>query len=224
MMTLTTPATASEPYAAEAPPVTTSMRAMSMEGTTLRSTAPPELVGTKRSELMSVRVRVPKKGFKPRRLANCAPMLKFPKPDVRRTGEIRVLRDLVDDVIDTGNPQVLDRAAVDRRNRCGRVEGTHCDVRTGDDDLLQGLGLCGRRGRGLLCGGAGIRTGLGICRIRGCRHTWPENASRNEDVPDHPVNPSAHKSPPNGRCTQCNNPARPWPWLLRQRCLNWSAA
>src|SRR5688572_1467127 len=71
---------ASEPYCAEAPPVTTSVRSTSIEGISVRSTAPPSVVGTTRRVSMSVSVRVPKNGFRPRRFASCAPTLKLPIP------------------------------------------------------------------------------------------------------------------------------------------------
>ena len=54
----TTPATASDPYTAEAPPVSTSTRSMSAVGMLLMSTEPPWVVGTARVPLMSTRVRL----------------------------------------------------------------------------------------------------------------------------------------------------------------------
>ncbi len=73
-MMLTTPEMAPEPYAAEAPPVTTSMRWMRFDGMKFRSTLSPCVVGMKRRESTSVSVRVPKNGFRPRKLASVDPM------------------------------------------------------------------------------------------------------------------------------------------------------
>src|SRR6478736_5828825 len=74
-MMLTTPAMASEPYAADAPPVTVSTRWIMIDGIRLRSTWPPSDVGMKRRVLTRVSVRVPKVGFRPRKLAYCEPAL-----------------------------------------------------------------------------------------------------------------------------------------------------
>jgi hypothetical protein len=57
-MRFTTPATASEPQAAEAPPVTTSTRSIMMVGMTFRSTRPVAVEGVKRSRSTSTRVRL----------------------------------------------------------------------------------------------------------------------------------------------------------------------
>src|SRR5690606_24597411 len=51
-MTLTAPATASEPYAADAPPVTTSSRSTRPLGTRFRSTVPSRVTGAKRRQLI----------------------------------------------------------------------------------------------------------------------------------------------------------------------------
>ena len=55
---LTTPATASAPYTAEAPPVTRSTRSSSDTGTLLVSTTPPSVAGTMRLPLNSTSVRL----------------------------------------------------------------------------------------------------------------------------------------------------------------------
>ncbi len=51
-----------------------------MEGTRVTSTPPPVVVGTTRWVSIRVRVRVPKKGFRPRRFTSWAPTLKLPRP------------------------------------------------------------------------------------------------------------------------------------------------
>ena len=56
-MKLTTPATASEPYTAEAPPVTTSTRLTSIWGSESTSTVPPWLDGATRRPSTRIRVR-----------------------------------------------------------------------------------------------------------------------------------------------------------------------
>ena len=81
-MTLTTPVTASEPYDADAPPVTVSMRSMITDGMKFKSTPPPWFVATWRIESTSVNVRVPKYGFKPRRFAIVVPTKNEPLPVV----------------------------------------------------------------------------------------------------------------------------------------------
>src|ERR1700722_8845200 len=68
---LTTPATASEPQEAEAPPVTTSTRWIKSWGNSLMSGTPVTLAGTKRSPSIRVRVRmVPR----PNRLKDTRPL------------------------------------------------------------------------------------------------------------------------------------------------------
>jgi len=76
---LTTPATASEPYAADAPPVTTSMRSISIAGIRLTSTVPREELGTKRRPLTSTSVR---EAPRPRRSSVRAPMLEALRNEV----------------------------------------------------------------------------------------------------------------------------------------------
>ncbi len=75
----TTPAIASEPYAADAPPVTISVRSMSRLGMRLRSAEPSRVVGAKRRPSSRISVRVTPR---PRRFTICAPTLKLPKPFV----------------------------------------------------------------------------------------------------------------------------------------------
>ena len=58
VMKFTTPATASEPQEAEAPPVTTSTRWISIWGNSLMSGTPVTLAGMKRWPSSRVRVRV----------------------------------------------------------------------------------------------------------------------------------------------------------------------
>ena len=58
VMKLTTPATASAPYTADAPPVTRSTRSSSETGTLLVSTTAFRLAGTKRLLLNSTSVRL----------------------------------------------------------------------------------------------------------------------------------------------------------------------
>ena len=58
MRMLTTPATASEPQAAEAPPVTTSIRSTRLEGIVLMSTPPCTLEDTTRCPSNSTRLRL----------------------------------------------------------------------------------------------------------------------------------------------------------------------
>ena len=78
-MKFTTPASASEPYTADAPPVTTSTRLIRFAGMAFRSVRPVLVAGTKRRPLISTRVR---SGARPRRstvavpsppLLTCAP-------------------------------------------------------------------------------------------------------------------------------------------------------
>ncbi len=71
MMKLTTPAIASEPYTAEAPPVTTSTRSISAGGMLFRSTTPSVLAPTMRRPLTSTRVR---EGPRPRRSTVAVPV------------------------------------------------------------------------------------------------------------------------------------------------------
>ncbi|MNN17033.1 hypothetical protein D3C81_1302010 [compost metagenome] len=70
MMKLTAPAMASEPYTADAPPVTISTFSMSASGMVARSTTPSELAGMKRRPLTRVSVRL---APRPRRLAVSTP-------------------------------------------------------------------------------------------------------------------------------------------------------
>ena len=70
-MKLTTPATASEPYTAEAPPVSTSMFWIREFGIELISTVPPEVVGVTRVPLISTSVRFEPR---PRRLTVAVPL------------------------------------------------------------------------------------------------------------------------------------------------------
>jgi hypothetical protein len=69
-MKLTTPLTASDPYAAEAPPVTTSTRSISDSGSSEISTAPVRVAGTTRRPSSNVSVRL---APMPRRLTKLAP-------------------------------------------------------------------------------------------------------------------------------------------------------
>ena len=72
-MKLVTPATASEPQAADAPPVTTSTRSTRLVGIEFRSTRPVAVLGTTRRPSISTRVRVAvcvgAPGFRLRRFA-----------------------------------------------------------------------------------------------------------------------------------------------------------
>src|SRR5690349_5471823 len=77
-----TPATAPDPYAADAPPVTESTRSMRIDGMKFRSTPSPWLVGTKRRVFTRVSVRLPKYGFRPRRFAIVEPVKKLALPVV----------------------------------------------------------------------------------------------------------------------------------------------
>src|SRR5579862_1447104 len=79
-MTLTTPAMAPEPYAADAPPVTVSMRETRTCGTRFKSKLSPWLLFTRRCPLSSTSVRLPKYGFRPRRSAMNEPVKKFELP------------------------------------------------------------------------------------------------------------------------------------------------
>ena len=72
VMKLTTPPTASEPYDAEAPPVTTSTRLISSCGNWLTSVTPVTLAPTTRWPSSRVRVRI---GPRPRRLSELRPWM-----------------------------------------------------------------------------------------------------------------------------------------------------
>jgi hypothetical protein len=73
--TLTTPAIAPEPYVAEAPPVTTSMRCTRFDGMEFMSTTSAWFdEETTRRPSIIVSVREPKAGSMPRRLAMVLPM------------------------------------------------------------------------------------------------------------------------------------------------------
>ena len=74
-----TPATASEPYAADAPPVTISVRSSSSGGIRFRSTLAVSVLAIWRRPSTSVSVRPAPSA---RRFAICAPTLKLPKPFV----------------------------------------------------------------------------------------------------------------------------------------------
>ena len=73
-MKLTTPPTASEPYEAEAPPVTTSTRWTSSCGKRLMSGTPVMLAGTTRWPSSSVRVRMVPRPRSENELRPCAPL------------------------------------------------------------------------------------------------------------------------------------------------------
>ena len=83
MMKLTTPATASAPYTAEAPPVITSTRSIHSTGMVLTSTAEePEVAPTWRRPLTSTSVRevpMPRRSIRP---TPAVPMKRVELPSV----------------------------------------------------------------------------------------------------------------------------------------------
>src|SRR5690349_22319098 len=88
VMKLTTPPTASEPYEADAPPVTTSTRFTSSCGNWLTSVTPVTFAPTTRWPSSRVRVRmVPR----PRRLSELKPWMRSEE----HTSELQSRRDLV---------------------------------------------------------------------------------------------------------------------------------
>ena len=135
-MTLTTPAMASEPYAADAPPVTTSMRSTSIEGISVRSTALPSEFGTTRRVSTSVNVRVPKNGFRPRRFASCAPTLKLPTPTLvsEKNGVFCGIVRAMSPTLTSPRFSICSR--IDRGHGLRRIEAAARDARAGDDDLF----------------------------------------------------------------------------------------
>ena len=134
---LTTPASASAPYTAEAPPVIVSTRSMAADGIVFKSTISAAFAGCARRPSTSTSVRF---APMPRRLT----LRDTGRHRTRRYAdrvELRVvgheLRHLVQHALDAERARVLEPIGVDRHNRaCGVEIATH-DARAGDGDLFE---------------------------------------------------------------------------------------